>query len=87
MRSVRREEVLPNVLEAGDSISVTMSHQMYIDGDQTWLTVKIGGRQVEEETSHDAYKRIEDMVMAGIRSTVKSAVENVREISGQEEEE
>ena len=63
-----------------------MSNQIYIDGDQTWVTVRIAGKQIEEETSHDAYKRIEGMVMAGMESTIKETVRNVQRIAGQEKE-
>ena len=68
-------------------ITVTASHQMYIDGDQTWLTVKIGGRVQEKEETRDAVKRIVDTVSAGVRLAVKETVENVRRISGGEDQE
>lgn len=85
MRTRRTEEVIEDLLVEGDHITVTASHQMYIDGDQTWLTVKIGGKVLENEETHDAVVRIVHVVSAAMRRSVKETVENVRRIGGEEQ--
>lgn len=85
MRTRRAEEVLPHTLVEGDRITATVSHQMYIDGDQTWITMKVSGQLLPDEETHDGILRIVDTVSGGMRLTVKETVDNIRRISGTEE--
>lgn len=83
---MRVEEVLPNVLSEGDTIQVTISHQMYIDGDQSWVTYRVQGRVEEGEEFHDANRRVMDAVNAGSKAAIKETVRNVREIAAKGDE-
>lgn len=83
---MRVEEVLPNVLSEGDTIQVTVSHQMYIDGDQSWVTYRVQGKVEEGEEFHDANRRIMDAVSGGSQAAIKETVRNVREIAAKGDE-
>lgn len=84
MAKIKSEEILPHTLVQGDRIGISVSHEMYIDGDQTWVTAKVSGTVLEDEETHDAVLRIVDTVSGAMRLSVKETVENVRKI-GQEE--
>lgn len=85
MPTIRREESLPHALVEGDSITITMSHQMYIDGDQSWITYKVSGRVLEEEESQEAHERILGYLTKATERAVKETVRNVRRMSGKEQ--
>lgn len=80
---MRVEEVLPDVLSMGDTIQVTVSHQIYIDGDQAWVTYRVQSKVEEDEEFHDANRRVMDAVNAGSKAAVKETVRNVREIAAE----
>ena len=82
MPKITKTEILPDHLAEGDRISITMSHQLHIDGDQSWVTYKVEGKVEEGEQFHDAHVRLVVAATSGVRNTVHETVRNVRIMSG-----
>jgi hypothetical protein len=77
-----KQEIIPSVLNHGDSIETSVSHQLYIDGDQAWITYKVFTRVAEDEDSSQAHDRAMKHIEAGVKSLVTETVKNARKMSG-----
>jgi hypothetical protein len=78
-KSESPREVIPSVLNAGDSIEISVSHQIYVDGDQSWVSYKVYSRVAEDESSSDTHARVMTHIRTGLDDTINKVVEHVRE--------
>lgn len=72
---------LPVPLSDGDTIEIGMSHEIKVDGDGTWVSMKVTSRVGVGETPDDAYQRVEEFLIRKIRQTVKDTVANIEEMT------
>lgn len=64
-------------LAPGDRITVSVSHQVYIKGDQAWVKVEVQSAVGLNESGEDAYDRVNKMVQDKVIKSIESTVETV----------
>jgi metal-sulfur cluster biosynthetic enzyme len=72
---------LPALLMEGDMVELGMSHEIKVDGDGTWVSLKMTTKVGVGETPDDAYQRVEQYLTEKMRMAVKAAVRNIEEMS------
>jgi hypothetical protein len=74
-------ESLPrsSLLDPGDRVTVSVSHQIFINGDQSWVKLEINGQVREGEASQEAIGRIHGEVLNNIMGIIEDNVAMVEE--------
>lgn len=76
----RKGENLPTYLNHGDSIEVSMSNELKIDGDSAWVSYKVFAKIAEDETSAQTHERVMNHLRVGVSDAVNKTVELNREL-------
>lgn len=64
----------PNQLDSGDRITISVSHQVYISGDQSWIKLEVNGRVRDGEDGHAAIDRVNDLVAHQVMTVIDTNV-------------
>lgn len=70
----------PSTLIDGESIEISLSFQVQIDGDDAWVGCKVFGRQQEDEETCELQDRLLSTAKSTIKKATISAVETAREL-------
>jgi len=73
-RSIQHDKLSTNQLDPDDSITVGVSHQIYINGDQSWIKLEVTGHVREEEESADAIQRVHSEVLHNLMGIIEDNV-------------
>lgn len=76
MKITGREELV-QVLDPGDKLSVSITHQIQIKGDNSWIKYEAIVTVREGETDDDAKNRVIGHVNTAVIDTVDQVVETV----------
>jgi hypothetical protein len=68
-----------SALSAGDRITVSVSHQIRISGDESWVKYEVNTAVRDEETTQQAKTRAIGHVTAAVMEAVHTTVDTVRE--------
>jgi len=63
----------------GETVEVSVTHEIKIDGEKTWVGVRMTGTVGADETYAEARKRIDAEVQEGVMKSVESTVNTVKE--------
>jgi hypothetical protein len=69
---------MDDFLDEGDRIELSRSHELRIDGDATWVGIKISGRVREDERVEDAFDRLSTGLTEAMDQEIDKVVEYVR---------
>lgn len=64
----------PNQLDSGDRITISVSHQVYISGDQSWIKLEVNGRVRDGEDGQAAIDRVNDLVAHQVMTVIDTNV-------------
>lgn len=78
MAKLKRAEVLPSELREGESLEVSWSQEVHIDGDQSWVSYKVFARVQEGETGGQTHKRAMTHMKNGMDAAVHEIVAKAR---------
>jgi hypothetical protein len=73
-RSIQHDRSSTNRLDPDDSVTVSVSHQIYINGDQSWVKLEVTGHVREEEESSDAIARVHQEVLHNLMGIIEDNV-------------
>lgn len=62
----------------GDSIEVSVTHEIVIGSEKSWVKYGASSKVQENETTEDAETRVSALVNAGVMRVVATTVETVR---------
>lgn len=65
--------------ETGDTVEVSVTHEIKISGDKTWVGTRITSKVRDNETTEDAHARVNDQVQASVMKSIESTVATVKE--------
>ena len=65
-------------LDEGDQITVSITHQIQINGDNSWVRYEASSKVRENETAEDAAERVHGHVDSEVIKSVVKTVETVR---------
>lgn len=68
-------------LNDNDMIEVGVSHQLKINGDESWVSYKVATKVRVGESADDATKRALEQVSVAMRTAVEHTVREVEEMS------
>lgn len=66
------------VLSEGDRITASISHQIRVDGDESWVKYEVNAAVMQGETSDQAKTRVKDHVNATAMEFVHEVVDKIR---------
>lgn len=74
-------ERAPGSLFTGDMLEVGTSHQLKINGDESWISYKIATKVQEGESVTDAHERAMSILTTKMEDAVKKTVASVEKMS------
>ena len=78
MKVVKRGEAVPALLFQGDRVTCSISHQLRIGREETWVRYEAQTSLQEEESQQEAAVRIVGVVNRGVLYAVDEAVAAVQ---------
>ena len=71
-------KIVQDWLNEGDYVEASITHEIKIDGESSWIKLGVSSRVQPGETAEKARKRVSDGVNDGVLATVRETVETVR---------
>lgn len=71
---LKSEATTEKLLDPGDRVTVSVSHQIYINGDQSWIKLEINGQVRDAETSGEAIGRVHGEVLHHLMGIIEDNV-------------
>lgn len=65
-------------LSSGDSIELSVTHEIKISGDKSWVGARISTTIRENETTEDAQDRLSAAVQSAVMREVETTVKTVK---------
>jgi hypothetical protein len=69
-------------LSAGDRIELSVTHQIVINGDNSWVKLGVDSEVQKDETTDDAIERVTNLVNEKIIKAIEKTVETVNGYEG-----
>lgn len=79
--TIRSTRLPDRRLVAGDTIEYGVSHEIKVDGDGSWVSLKVTTVVREGEDADEAYHRVEHYLTEKMRAAVAQTVRNIQEMS------
>lgn len=72
---------LDAVVHSGETLKISRSHEVRIDGDQNWVSCEVIATANGDETWPELFERTYQAVHEAVEETVKRTVTHVQEMS------
>ena len=72
-------KVVNALLGSGDSIELSVTHEIKISGDKAWVGARIATSIRDNETTEDAQARLSAAVQAAVMQEIQTTVATVKE--------
>jgi len=82
IQPARSESQKLHRLDTGDRVTISVSHQIFINGDQSWIKLEVNGQVREEENSQEAITRVHEEVLHNIMGIIEDNVSLVEKQQG-----
>jgi len=69
-------------LSAGDRIELSITHQIVINGDNSWVKLGVDSQVLKDENSDTAIERVTNLVNEKIIKIIEKTVETVNSYEG-----
>jgi cytochrome c-type biogenesis protein CcmE len=73
-------KIAPPELSPGDTVEISVTHELVIHGEKSWVKYGVQSKVQTNETAEDARVRVEGLVTAGVMQTVLKTVETIEEM-------
>lgn len=71
----------PPTDDTGDTIEVSVTHEIKIDGEKTWVGTRYNTTVKDTETVEDAHARADAVVQSSVMTSINNTVSTVKEFT------